>query len=348
MGFACTRVAPRSDATQQGGVGRPGGRRVRGIVALLSFGPLAGCSGTHSIMSPHGPYAARTANLAWFMFALATLITAGVFVLLVIGLFRDGTAPGRSFDEHRLIVGGGIILPAVVLLTLSVLTVWALRTDPAAAAGDVHVTVIGHQYWWEVHYDDAHAVTANEIHIPVGREVRFTLRSDDVIHSFWLPSLGGKTDMIPGHVNHMTLRADQAGTYRGQCAEFCGIGHATMALEVVAQPIAAYRRWLADQVATARTPTGGRAELGRATFLNQSCAGCHTIRGTAAVGVRGPDLTHLASRRTLGALTVPNDAAHLRRWITDAPALKPGSRMPSIPLTDAQSAAIVAYLRELK
>ncbi len=206
-------------------------------------------------MSPHGPYAARTTNLAWFMFVLSTLITLLVFTLLVVGLFRDGTAEGRSFNGRRLIVGGGIILPAVVLLTLSVLTVWALRTDPAAASGDVHITVVGHEYWWEVHYEGTRAVTANEIHIPVGREVRFTLESDDVIHSFWLPSLGGKTDMIPGHVNHMTLRADSAGTYRGQCAEFCGIGHAQMAFDVIAQPMAAYKTWLAHEATTARTPT---------------------------------------------------------------------------------------------
>ena len=300
------------------------------------------------MMSPHGPDAGRTAALAWFMFSLAGLITAVVFVLLVVGLFRDGTRPGRAFDGHRLIIGGGIILPAIVLLTLSGLTVWALRTDPAGASGEVAITVIGHQYWWEVRYDGTSAVTANEIHVPVGRPVRITLESADVIHSFWVPALAGKVDMIPGHVNHLTIRADDPGTYRGQCAELCGIQHANMAFVVVAQPMGAYRAWLADQTEPARAPSGEAASTGRSTFLTQACTGCHTIRGTSARGDIGPDLTHVASRRSLAAETLPNDAAHLRGWISDPQRAKPGSLMPDVPITPAQTAALVAYLRELK
>ena len=158
--------------------GAPGAeRRLAAPIALVAV-LAAGCGGGHSMMSPHGPDAGRTAALAWFMFSLAGLITAVVFVLLVVGLFRDGTRPGRALDGHRLIIGGGIILPAIVLLALSGLTVWALRTDPAGASGEVAITVIGHQYWWEVRYDGTSAVTANEIHVPVGRQVRITLKSD--------------------------------------------------------------------------------------------------------------------------------------------------------------------------
>jgi cytochrome c oxidase subunit 2 len=300
------------------------------------------------MMSPHGPDAGRTAALAWFMFSLAGLITTVVFFLLVVGLFRDGTRPGRALDGQRLIIGGGIILPAIVLLTLSGLTVWALKTDPAGASGDVAITVIGHQYWWEVRYAGTPAVTANEIHVPVGTQVRITLESTDVIHSFWVPALAGKVDMIPGHVNHLTIRADDPGTYRGQCAELCGIQHANMAFLVIAQPMGAYRAWLADQSEPARAPSGRLATTGRRTFTTQACAGCHTIRGTSAHGSAGPDLTHLASRRSLAAATLPNDASHLQGWITDPQHAKPGSLMPDVPITPAQANALVAYLRELK
>lgn len=319
------------------------------MLAVVAMGVIvAGCGGNHSIMTPHGPAAGRTAALAWFMFSLAGLITAIVFILLAVGLFRDGTRPGRAFDGHRLIIGGGIILPAIVLLILSGLTVWTLRADPAGASGDVAITVVGHQYWWEVRYEGTQAVTANEIHIPVGHEVRITLKSVDVIHSFWVPALAGKVDMIPGHTNHLTIRADDAGTYRGQCAELCGIQHANMAFLVIAQPMGEYQAWLANQSEPARDPVGKAASQGRKTFLAQSCSGCHTIRGTAAVGVKGPDLTHMASRRSLAAGTLPNDSAHLRSWITNPQTTKPGALMPDIPITRAQADAIVAYLRDLK
>lgn len=300
------------------------------------------------MMSPHGPDAGRTATLAWFMFSLAGLITIVVFVLLIVGLFRDGTRAGRGFNGPRLIIGGGIILPAIVLLTLSGLTVWALRTDPAGASGDVAITVIGHQFWWEVRYSGTPAVTANEIHVPVGTQVRITLESTDVIHSFWVPALAGKVDMIPGHVNHLTIRADTIGTFRGQCAEFCGIQHANMAFLVIAQPTGAYRAWLANQTEPARRPTGAGAVAGSRTFVDQSCSGCHTIRGTDAKGREGPDLTHMASRRSLAAETLPNDAAHLRGWMTSPQQYKPGSLMPDVPITPAQTARILAYLQELK
>jgi cytochrome c oxidase subunit 2 len=316
------------------------------LVAILVV--LTSCSGNHAVLSAHGPDAARTEALSWFMIVLATVITLFVFALLVVGLFGDGTVRERFFTDRRLVLGGGIVLPTVVLLLLSGLTVAALRSDPASANGDLAITVVGHQYWWEVHYPGASVVTANEIHVPVGREVRFTLESDDVIHSFWLPALGGKTDMIPGHVNHMTLRADTPGSYRGQCAEFCGLQHAHMAFLVVAQTPAAFRHWLQQQASPAAPPTGHDATAGRAAFLSQPCAGCHQVRGTTATSTVGPDLTHLASRSTIGALMVPNDTAHLQRWIVDAPAIKPGIHMPPVPLTPVQTRDIVAYLDQLR
>lgn len=335
---------------QRADVRRRRARRRLGTVLLVAgiAAVASGCGSNHSMMSPHGPDAGRTAALAWFMFSLAGLITIIVFMLLIVGLFRDGTRPGRAFNGHRLIIGGGIILPAIVLLTLSGLTVWTLQSDPAGASGDVAITVIGHQYWWEVRYNGTPAVTANEIHVPVGTQVRITLKSADVIHSFWVPALAGKVDLIPGHVNHITIRADNVGTFRGQCAEFCGIQHANMAFLVIAQPMGDYRAWLAEQTEPASAPSGKEAINGRTTFLTESCSGCHTIRGTAAAGVRGPDLTHLASRQSLAAETLPNDAAHLRGWITNSQQSKPGSLMPNIPINPKQTAALVAYLQELK
>ena len=301
------------------------------------------------MMSPHGPDAGRTAALAWFMFSLAGLITTIVFVLLVVGLFRDGTRPGRALDGHRLIIGGGIILPAVVLLTLSGLTVWALRTDPAGASGDVSISVIGHQYWWEVRYAGTPAVTANEIHVPVGTRVRITLESADVIHSFWVPALAGKVDMIPGHVNHLTIRADDPGTYRGQCAELCGVQHANMAFLVVAQPMGAYRAWLADQTEPARAPTGSLATAGRTTFTTQSCAGCHTISGVpGAQGLVGPSLDATLPTKLYIGGSLPNTPANLIRWIRAAREVSPHTAMPSTGIAEQDARDVAAYLYGLK
>ncbi len=334
----------------------PGGRTRETARHWIAFGlgvvglglTLTACGGNHSIVGPHGPEADRTADLAWFMFSLAGLITLVVFVLLAVGLFKRGSGEEHPRWWRRLIVGGGIILPAVVLSTLSGLTVWALATDPGAGPGDVDITVVGHQYWWEVRYDGTRAVTANEIHVPVHRRIRLTLKSDDVIHSFWVPSLAGKVDMIPGKVNHLTLRADDPGTYRGQCAELCGVQHANMAFEVIAQPEATFRRWLAHQAQNAEPPRTVAARRGMTVFENQSCAGCHTIRGTAATATVGPDLTHLAGRRTIAALTLPNDPAHLRNWVLDAQSIKPGSKMPDLALPEDQADQLIAYLRQLK
>ena len=307
-----------------------------------------GCGGNHSIVGPHGPEANRTAALSWFMFALAGAITLFVFTLLGVGLFRHGSGEEHPRWWRRLVVGGGVVMPAIVLATLSGLTVWALGTDPGSRPGDVHITVVGRQYFWEVHYDGTAAVTANEIHVPVDTTIRFTLKSADVIHSFWAPSLAGKVDMIPGHVNHLTLEVDDPGTYRGQCAELCGVQHANMAFEIVAQPRAAYQQWLAHQEKDAQVPRRAEARKGLDVFTSNSCAGCHTIRGTSATATVGPDLTHLADRRTIAALTLPNDAAHLREWVFGAQQVKPGAKMPDLALPRAQADALIAYLRQLK
>lgn len=316
------------------------------MLVLAGCVVLAGCSSNHSTLHPFGPDAGRITALSWFMISLASLITIFVFGLLLIGLFRDGSR-ARPETAMRWVIGGGVVMPAIVLLTLAGLTIFTLNRHQQQDPGPLKLEVIGHQYWWEVRYPGTDAVTANEVHIPVGRDVEITLRSDDVIHSFWVPSLAGKTDMIPGRTNHQVLRADKAGIYRGQCAEFCGIEHAKMAFVVVAQPPDQFQAWLRAQGQPAVSPTG-QAAAGRDLFMNQPCAGCHTVRGTPAGGKVGPDLTHVRSRAELGALTFENTPQNLAKWIVNAQSIKPGSLMPPIQLTQQQSAEIVAYLEQLK
>jgi cytochrome c oxidase subunit 2 len=201
------------------------------------------------------------------------------------------------------------------------------------------INVIGHQWWWEVRYGNSTAVTANEIHIPVDTRVGLVLTTADVIHSFWVPELNRKVDMIPGTENRLLLIADHPGVYRGQCAEFCGLQHANMAVEVVAEPKAAFDAWLARN---ARPAARGN------TLFAQNCSGCHEIRGTTAHADVGPDLTHFASRRTIAAVTLANTPQNLREWLRDPQHVKPGNRMPNLELSDADWTALQRYVESLR
>ena len=225
-----------------------------------------------------------------------------------------------------------------------------ITTNPGREALQIQVT--GHQWWWEVQYRDSlpkdWVTTANEIHIPVGYPVVFELRSSDVIHSFWPPNLSPKRDQIPGNENSLWFQADSAGVYRGMCAEFCGHQHAKMAFLVVAQPPHEFAAWLARQRDTALTPTDSLAQHGKEVFLASTCVMCHAISGTPAGSRIGPDLTHLASRRTLAAGTLPNTRANLTGWIVDPQVIKPGVKMPASQLSGPDLLALVAYLETLK
>jgi cytochrome c oxidase subunit II len=252
----------------------------------------------------------------------------------------------------RWVLLGGLVFPLVVLVPLLGMTLRAMSGLGANGDPGLLVEVVGHQYWWEVRYLDGDGgvlfETANEIHLPVGRDVELRLEASDVIHSFWVPRLAGKLDMIPGRTNVLRLRADAAGEYRGQCAEYCGLQHARMSLLVVAMPEADYAAWAAAQAWPGAPPPDALATLGRDVFLGHACRACHTIRGTPAIGELGPDLTHVASRRTLAALTVPNTRGHLGGWIANPQDLKPGSRMPSVPLGQAEFNALLHYLGTLQ
>jgi cytochrome c oxidase subunit 2 len=263
----------------------------------------------------------------------------------------DGT-PGPS--ERRLLraVGWSAVLASaglVVLLAGDILAGRALAQLPVADA--LHIELTGHSWWWEAHYRDPVArnnfTTANELHLPVGRAAIITLRSDDVIHSLWVPNLHGKLDLIPGRTTEIRVRADRAGNYRGQCAEVCGQQHTMMALQVVADAPAVYAGWAARQQRPAAPASGALAQRGRQVFLDNTCSSCHAIRGTQNRAGVGPDLTHLASRQTLAAGMLPNARGHLAGWIVDAPSIKPGVQMPAVKLAPADLQALLAYLETL-
>lgn len=305
-----------------------------------------------SVLAPHGPEAAAIATLGWVMFAGAFLICLAL-VALVVAATRGGGGWRRAIASERFVMATGIVLPIVVLAGL--LTYGLVLTGgrlAAASADAVRIEVVGEQWWWRVRYepDTAEAVeTANELRIPVGRDVELRLGSRDVIHSFWVPSLAGKIDMIPGKTNRLRLHASQAGVYRGQCAEYCGGPHALMSFYVVALEPDAFDAWLAAQRRPAVESPDDAARAGRSIFFKAGCQGCHTVRGADAAGTIGPDLTHVAGRLSLGAATLPVDAASLGRWVRAAQHVKPGNRMPSFGfLSDGDVDLLATWLGSLK
>ncbi|RIK92059.1 MAG: cytochrome c oxidase subunit II, partial [Proteobacteria bacterium] len=256
--------------------------------------------------------------------------------------------------HRRLVVGVAAALGATLLVLLGFLGS-SIATGRALASfgpDELVVEVTGLQWWWRVTYPSEPASgtveTANEIHVPVGRVVRLDLSAGDVIHSFWVPRLHGKRDLIPGRATQIRLRADAPGVYEGQCAEFCGHQHANMNLVVVAEPPAEFERWLAAQRALAQAPATPDEQRGQQVFATRGCLLCHAIRGTDANGRTGPDLTHLASRRGIAANARPNATGHLAAWILDPQGTKPGARMPAIPMTGDELQPLLAYLRSLR
>lgn len=309
--------------------------------------------GMPSMLRPAGPAALATARLGVGMIVAAGIVLAVVVVLLVLPLLRaqaSSDAPPRLIDERkwelRWIVIGGAAIPMLILAGVFLFTIGALRASHAPTSA-YDVDVIGHQWWWEVRYPHDGVTTANEIHIPVGTPVRVHLTSDDVIHSFWVPRLQGKTDAITGQENETWLQADSAGVYRGECAEFCGMQHAHMAFTVIAESPAEYAAWLHNEQANALPATDSSAAAGQQVFLTASCSYCHTVRGTPALAHVGPDLTHVASRHTIAAGTLDNTRGNLAAWILNPDRIKPGTKMPPIPLDGPRLESLVAYLESL-
>jgi len=318
---------------------------------------LAGCAGTfpQSTLRPRSDFGRAIDHLFTDIFWWAVVVFVLVETLLLIALIRFRHREGRPAPKpthgHTALEIGWTLAPAVILVLVAVPTVRTIFATAGDAPPDaLKVDVIGHQWWWEYRYPALGVVTANEMHVPVGRPVQVSITSADVIHSFWAPALGGKRDAIPGHETRIAFRADSLGEYPGQCAEFCGKSHANMGLRVIVDADSAFETWAkAEQGGPATPAPGSPAERGKAVYSRSACLACHTIQGVSP-GVIGPNLTHVGSRTTIAGGMFPNDSAHLARWITDATAFKPGSLMPRMqpPLSDGDIALIVAYLQSLK
>jgi cytochrome c oxidase subunit 2 len=307
---------------------------------------LAGCAGPQSALDPAGDGAERLALLFWVMLTGSAVLWAGT---LALAFFAARTKRDR-FDERAgsaLILWGGAVFPTVVLTALLTYGLW-IMPDLRGPGDGLKISVSGEQYWWRVRYqpkDGAAVESANEVRMPIGERVEFMLDAADVIHSFWIPPLGGKVDMIPGRTNRLVLHATKPGVYRGVCAEFCGRSHALMAFSVVVMERAEFDRWLAAQSNGAAASNARGSEL----FLAQGCGACHAVRGAEARGVIGPDLTHFGERRTVGAGIMQNERDSVIRFIREAEVIKPGSRMPSYSmLTPVEAGAIADYLGSLK
>jgi cytochrome c oxidase subunit 2 len=309
--------------------------------------------GAQNVLVPYGADGARIAELSWLLFGGGALVFLAVAAFLALAAF-GAPALRAGIGSRRFILAGGVAFPVVVLGALLLHALFLARAlGMPGAEPPLRIVMIGHQFWWEVRYPgtlpDGGVVTANEVRIPVGRDVLLEVGSADVIHSVWIPALHGKVDMIPGRMNTRRIRAERAGVLRGQCTEFCGAQHAMMAFLVVAEEPAAYEAWLDRQRLPADEPADGELARGRAVFGAAGCGGCHTVRGTPWAGRLGPDLTHVGSRLSLGAGMLANHRGTLAGWIAGSQDIKPGNAMPSFaPVLDgAELRAVAAWLESL-
>lgn len=312
----------------------------------------AGCDGPQSALQPAGAGAERIANLFWCMLGGGSLIW-----LVMVGLAIYSVHTHFDRRDHRrirmLIIGGGTIFPTIVLTTLLLFSLPLISEllEPAPLDA-LKIEVRGKMWWWRVRYlsDDQEPLElANEIRLPVGEPVEFHLASDDVIHAFWIPSLGGKVDMIPGRITRLKLEPTKTGVFRGACAEYCGMSHALMNFDVIVMERFDFDRWLDKQREPATIPTAPLAVRGQRLFLRSGCHACHTIRDTEARGKIGPELTHIGSRHTIAASVFPNESEHFAKWIAHPSDIKPGVKMPDFDmLSEEELQAIAAYLENLQ
>ncbi|MFL5328517.1 MAG: cytochrome c oxidase subunit II [Gemmataceae bacterium] len=331
----------------------------RGWAALALL--MTSCAGPQSSLDPAGVQASRIHHLWWLFVGISLFVYVAVLAVLAWGSRRRSPSPptpvirpdATTERKLKLTVSSAMAFSVALLFLLlfsDFLTGRALHTlsDPVAAK----ILVVGRQWWWEFRYDDISPsnvlTTANELHLPIGRPVQLELESRDVIHSFWVPNLHGKRDLIPGHTARIFLQADRPDTYWGQCAEYCGYQHANMRFTVTAEPEDDYQKWLVSQRADAAEPTTDQQRRGKQVFLGATCVMCHTIQGTISQAKLGPDLTHVGSRPWIGAGALTNTRANLAGWIANPQRAKPGSRMPPNPLPSENLLALVDYLESLK
>lgn len=330
------------------------------VLLLVPLILLASCGGSQSSLNPLGPAARESSNLEWVILILFCIVIVVMWALIALVVSRrrgslDEHAPYDIGGGQNWILIGGFAIPALILAGIYIsglVTLSAFPVHDGAMLPPPQIRIIGHQWWWQVEYLEGslqqHFITANEIHIPAGRPVDIDLGSADVIHSFWVPTLHGEVDLIPGVSNRIRIQADHPGIYRGQCTDYCGEEHANMKLLVVAQTPDQYQQWLANQRKEAAQPITAQQREGQQLFLSSACMLCHTIRGTLAQGRVGPDLTHLASRRMIASNLLQNDTANLAAWATHAQSLKPGVLMPNLSeFNGRQLNALVAYLQNL-
>jgi cytochrome c oxidase subunit 2 len=318
--------------------------------ASALYTPIAACGGIQSALRPAGVEAEQVAHLFLVMLVAGAAIWSAVVGLLIYALRGRRKARGTR-GPAMLIFWGGAVFPSVALALLLGYALWLMpRIRPwfPPDGGGLRIEVTGHRFWWRVVYrppGGRPVVSANEIRLPVGQRVELVLTSADVIHSFWIPTLGGKMDMIPGRTNHLWLEATEAGTFRGPCTEFCGTSHALMAFPVVTMPPDEFNRWLADRAA----PSPGAGARGRDAFLRHGCGACHAVGGTEAAGVIGPDLSHVGSRLTIGAGILTNGEEALARFIAEPDKVKPGVEMPGFGMLPPDEIRLLAaYLRGLR
>lgn len=320
--------------------------------AALGVIGLGACTGSSSTLDPAGRGAEQIASLFWWMSGGMLAVWLLVVLVTLYATYRS-SAPASMVTARRLVVVGGVVVPAIlltVLLTFGLALIPPLLAPPPP--GSLTIAITGEQWWWRVRYvapDGSPVDLANELHVAVGEPVDLRLESTDVIHSLWIPALAGKMDMIPGRTTRLTLEPTRAGVFDGLCAEYCGASHAFMAFPVVVSEPAELRRWIAGQAAPAVPPADAAAKHGEDVFLATGCGACHTVRGTSAKGIVGPDLTHVGSRRTIGAGRLPNEVDALRHWLARPDHLKPGVTMPRFNmLPEDDLRAIVTYLRGLQ
>jgi cytochrome c oxidase subunit II len=337
---------------------------VKATRLLASFVPLLACAGCdtrgwQSALDPQSNDAGRLASLMRDFTIVCVVVWALVMAMLIVSLFRSRTVAVAAIQPDAVsqkratvIVSAAVGATVIVITGLTLLSYVTTRGLTADKPGVLTVRLRGYQWWWEFTYldgpPDEIITTANELHIPVGRPVRILLDAPDVIHSFWVPSLAGKKDLIPGRDNEITITAERPGTYRGQCAEYCGLQHAHMAFLVVADSPDEFAGWQEAQRKPVAEPVGDEASEGLRLFLQKPCAACHTIRGTPASGTLGPDLTHVASRQFIAAGELPTTRGSLAAWIADPQTIKPGNNMPMVPLSGEELLDVSAYLASLR
>jgi cytochrome c oxidase subunit 2 len=306
------------------------------------------------LFNPSSPEMEAMADLTYYVIAISIGILAIIVIAVTYIIIRyrrspgDNSEPFQNFGELRLEIVWTVI-PIAIVAVLFQLTCSTIKTiDPPQGNEDPDIVVIGHQWWWEFYYPKSGVLTANEMHIPVGKRLLLRVESIDVIHDFWVPELGPKIDAVPGHTNHLWMASSKEGVYLGACAEFCGTQHANMRIRVISETQEEFNEWQKQQLVVPRTPGSGIAGTGAELFQTKACMNCHTIKGTQAAARIGPDLTHLNRRQTIGAGVLTNSPENLAKWLTNPQRYKQGSLMPNMKLSDSEVEAIVAYLEGLK